>query len=235
LAPARIAPVARNRRGEDHVGNRSRSLARDALLRAKISERFAQDLRREVHLLGVRVRRRLDVRLHVGCGPRRLEGWLNVDGWPQPGVDLVCDLREPLPLRDASCALVYTDHVVDAIDVEFRPPLFREFHRVLKPGGVARIVVPHSGRFADAYVRNDREWFERVSGHDSRGRGLNWVFMSHFHRCLDDFETLSATLKDAGFREVVESSHRGSRIEALRVDTDTPDRILSNLYVEATK
>ncbi|HEY8090302.1 MAG TPA: hypothetical protein VIF09_20715, partial [Polyangiaceae bacterium] len=42
------------------MGNRSRSLARDALLRAKISERFAQDLRREVHLLGVRVRRRLD-------------------------------------------------------------------------------------------------------------------------------------------------------------------------------
>jgi predicted SAM-dependent methyltransferase len=232
------------------VGNRTRSLAIDALHKARISERFAQDLRREVHLLGVRLRRRLDpvwrareaqlrdrddVRLHVGCGPRHLDGWLNVDGWPQPGVDLVCDLREPLPLRDASCALVYTDHVVDAIDVEFRPPLFREFHRVLKPGGVARIVVPHSGRFAAAYVRNDREWFERVSGHDSRGRGLNWIFMNQFHRCLDDFETLSATLKDAGFREVAESTHRGSRLEALRVDTDAPDRILSNLYVEATK
>ena len=52
------------------------------------------------------------------------------------------DLRMGIPFDAGSFDVVYHSHFLEHIDQQFAPGLLRECHRVLKPGGVLRVVVP---------------------------------------------------------------------------------------------
>ena len=113
---------------------------------------------------------------------------------------------------------------------------FENALRLLKPRGVLRLVGPGCAQFADAYSRRDIEWFRRVlPGTRNLAEGLNDIFKNHFHRFIDDFESLACELKAQGFAQVEESFHLSSRLPELRVDLDEPTRIPGNLYLEARK
>jgi len=62
------------------------------------------------------------------------------------------DLRKGIPFPDASADAVYHSHVLEHIDREAVPAFLAEVHRVLKPGGVHRIVVPDLELQARAYL-----------------------------------------------------------------------------------
>lgn len=207
----------------------------------------------EVHLGLVRVRRRVDprvrakdrvlsemtgVKLHYGCGSRILAGWLNIDGWASPGIDFVTDLRQPLPLADRSCRLIFSEHVFEHIDRPFRVGVLRDFLRVLEPDGILRLVVPDVEQFVEAYRRRDIEWFDTVfdtvsvSGANS-AEGLNNVFLTHSHRFIDDFESLSALFREAGFTRIQRSKLNESGEPKLRIDNDQQSRAICSLYIEA--
>jgi predicted SAM-dependent methyltransferase len=180
--------------------------------------------------------RMTNVKLHFGCGPRILPGWVNIDGWSFPGVDFVADLRQPLPFADATCRLIFTEHVFEHVDVDFRLPVLRELLRVLQPGGILRIVVPDCAQFAHAYLKQDNAWFRIALGQPtSAAEGLNTVFNLHTHRFIDDWESLSATLREAGFSDVEHSSFNASAIPELKIDNDAPSRAPQSLYVEARR
>ena len=51
------------------------------------------------------------VRLNLGSGGRARPGWMNLD--LDRGGELRLDLRRPLPLPDASCAEIYSEHVLE--------------------------------------------------------------------------------------------------------------------------
>src|SRR4029079_16671792 len=67
---------------------------------------------------------------------------IGLDSAPIPGVDVVADMRAGLPFRDSSLAGVYAYHVLEHFD-DFIG-MMEEIWRVLRPGGVARIKVPHA-------------------------------------------------------------------------------------------
>jgi predicted SAM-dependent methyltransferase len=225
-------------------------MARAVIKGGPVPLRVFQEVRSEVHLAGVRLSRRVslrarasarallqmnNVKLHFGCGPRILPGWVNIDGWRFHGVDFVTDLRQPLPFADATCRLIFTEHVFEHIDVEFRLPVLRELRRVLEPGGTLRIVVPDCAQFANAYLARDDAWFHTALGQPAGAEGLNMVFTMHTHRFIDDWESLSATLREAGFSHVEHSSFNASEIPELRVDNEAPSRPPVSLYVEARR
>jgi len=96
------------------------------------------------------------IRLDIGCGKlnsgkikiyRRYLGkyipkdYLGVDIVQLPGVDIVCDIEKGLPFKDESVNEIICIHVLE--HVENLESVMKEFHRVLKPGGVIRIWVPH--------------------------------------------------------------------------------------------
>jgi predicted SAM-dependent methyltransferase len=231
--------------------SRAKGMARSVIKDGPVPLRFIQDVRAEAHLAGVRFSRHAspgmrakerallrmnDVKLHFGCGPRILSGWVNIDGWRFPGVDFVTDLRQPLPFADATCRLIFTEHVFEHIDADFRLPVLRELLRVLQPGGALRIVVPDCEQFVNAYITRDNAWFQTTLGWPVGGaEGLNRLFTLHTHRVIDDWESLSATLRKAGFSHVERSSFNASATPELRIDHNASSRVPQSLYVEAQR
>jgi predicted SAM-dependent methyltransferase len=54
------------------------------------------------------------MKLHLGCGEIRLDGWVNIDARDTPAVDAVCDLTELSSVAPPqSCDAIYACHVLE--------------------------------------------------------------------------------------------------------------------------
>ena len=83
------------------------------------------------------------IRLNIGCGAKKRDGYLGVDIRPIPGiVDIVCDVgSQKLPLPDKSVRSIYSIHAFEHIqDIIF---LMNEMWRVMEWDGRLEIHVPH--------------------------------------------------------------------------------------------
>src|SRR5262249_18741723 len=90
--------------------------------------------------------------MNVGCGPFPLDGFCNIDyGWA-PGV-VSWDITRNFPLPSQCLKGIYTEHCLEHISFEECKGVLQEFHRLLKPGGVARIVVPDAEVYCSLYMQ----------------------------------------------------------------------------------
>jgi len=91
--------------------------------------------------------------VNVGCGAIFHPDWINLDSAPAaPGVR-ACDARGGLPFADASVDGVYHAHMLEHLEAEDARKFLAECHRILRPGGVVRVVVPDLEGIAQAYLR----------------------------------------------------------------------------------
>ena len=232
-------------------------LGRWLIPRLPINRELFQTLRFEANAYACVVRNRLSpayhrkvrglrsergLSLNVGSGGRGLANWVNVDAVRHPmDQTLTCDIRRGLPLSDGSVARIMAEHVIEHIN--FRqdlPAVLREFHRVLQPGGLLRIVVPDGRRFAEAYVRDDRRLWAALgldplpSDMPTPMAMLNHVFrQGGEHQFAYDFDTLRWALASAGFADIRQCSHGESSDPLLAIDRE--EHAPYSLYVEARK
>jgi predicted SAM-dependent methyltransferase len=182
--------------------------------------------------------------LHLGCGDHLMEGWVNVDARPDPW-RLTMRLPDGLErFRDGTAQFIYASHMLEHITYPTEARAFvEECHRILVPGGARRILVPGIQKIIEAYVRNDRAFFEiQASLHPS------WCVtkLDHLmyalqqdgeHKYGYDFERVRNLLAGV-FDDVVESDYNESTFPELRVDyravKDNHGRYLS-LYIDAIK
>lgn len=102
----------------------------------------------------------------LGCGPNKVSGALGMDVRAIVGVNVVCDVEEPLPLRTNSVDVVWLRHVIEHIHNLIG--LMEEVYRVSRPGGTVEVVVPYytsRGAFRDPthvrYITEDTfQYFE---------------------------------------------------------------------------
>jgi len=83
------------------------------------------------------------LRLNLGCGKVKMEGFVSVDCISFPGVEVVADLMDTWPWKDNSVTEVHASHVVEHFDAMQRVHFINELYRVLIPGGKATIICPH--------------------------------------------------------------------------------------------
>lgn len=80
-------------------------------------------------------------KLNLGCGTDIMEGWVNLDIAALPGVDVVHDIQKsPLPFADDSFDEILCNDVLEHVEYA---PVLKEIARILAPGGVVHIRVPH--------------------------------------------------------------------------------------------
>ncbi|HEY2797839.1 MAG TPA: methyltransferase domain-containing protein [Thermoanaerobaculia bacterium] len=176
-------------------------------------------------------------RLHLGAGDHRLEGWLNADLLGSSAVDLRADCAGPLPFRDGAVAFIHCEDLLEHLDLAGGKTLLAECFRILKPGGVLRLLTPDLERLIHSvYERRDprhlRWCADRLSA-DGPCEALNMhLRMNGEHRFVYDSSRLREVLGGLGFSVRRVRWNRSSHPE-LRF-LDLRDFGL-NLFLEATK
>jgi len=92
--------------------------------------------------------------LNLGCGNCFHRDWVNVDFAACADGVLKHDLRTPLPFGDSTFSVIYHSHVLEHFARADARRFLSECHRVLKPGGIHRVVVPDLETIARLYLKN---------------------------------------------------------------------------------
>jgi predicted SAM-dependent methyltransferase len=223
-------------------------------------------------------------RLNLGCGPNAPAGWLNVDGswnaWlsnhrhlrkaletarlisANQGAQwkvrpIVHDLRKHLPFRENSFSAIYASHVLEHLYLADAQRLLSECKRILKSGGVLRLVVPDLHSMVLDYLKKKNgdhiTLFEKASAADHLNERLrfrspaspqgNFLFKFyaiskdfHSHKWMYDSASLARYLELAGFEKISEKDFLSSDIPGIE-EVEDPERVLdgAGICIEGKK
>lgn len=174
--------------------------------------------------------------IQYGCGLAAPEGWVNFDSSPRlrfermPGVGAVAarlgkrlfpeniaygDIVRGLPAPDGSADAVYASHVLEHLSRTDVVVALANTYRILKPGGVFRLIVPDlhwrvtrylADRAAGDAAASERFVASTHMGLVNRPRGpmgiLRAAYGSKGHRWFYDEASMRTLLAEAGFVEL---------------------------------
>ena len=82
------------------------------------------------------------MKLNIGCGNERIEGYLGVDKFRCDAADYICDIEnEKLPFEDNTITDIILDNVIEHFyDI---PKVINELVRVSRKGTIIKIMTPH--------------------------------------------------------------------------------------------
>ncbi len=190
-----------------------------------------------------------NLRVNVGAGANGRDGWVNLDAFPGPGVTSRHDCRWSLPFPDKSVEMLFSEHFLEHLERSVEVPRFLdEVHRVLKPRGVVRLIVPDVELYLRAYCARDWDTLSRIRPlHGRRDRWFDVEYetpleMAQFvmrqlpaepHQYGYDAETLTLALSESGFTDIQRRDFGESGLDGLALDL--PERASESLYLEATR
>ncbi|MBT9444345.1 MAG: methyltransferase domain-containing protein [Hyphomonadaceae bacterium] len=179
-----------------------------------------------------------NVRVHIGSHVQAPPDWINFDasptlrlqrlplvggflhrlsGMPDRFPDAVRygDITKGLPFEDGSVSAVYASHVLEHLSFEDFYAALEETRRILRPGGVFRLIVPdlagRARRYLAAHEKGDAAAAERfmretLLGRVSRPKSLKArakaLFGNEVHLWMWDEPSMQAALTAVGFADV---------------------------------
>jgi predicted SAM-dependent methyltransferase len=148
-------------------------------------------------------------RLNMGCGKKKKVGYLNVDVDAAVKPDIVVLLGPSLPFASGTFSLIEAYHVVEHVYPWVSSGIFKEFWRILKPGGKVAIECPNIEAACGWLFQNSDYGPDSQMGMWAIYGDPNPENQLHMHKWGYTPVTLSACLKQAGFvgikREVPET------------------------------
>lgn len=139
------------------------------------------------------------------------------------------DIVKGLPIPDRSADGIYASHVLEHLSLDEFWIALRNTFRLLKPGGIFRLVVPDLESRARQYLakleNGDAEansWFMRtgMNGVEHRNNSLEtWarsIFGNTAHLWMWDERSMTAALEKMGYTEIRRCRFNDSRDDAFR-------------------
>lgn len=175
-------------------------------------------------------------RLHWGCGSTRPAGWVNADRQSGAGIDISCDIRDGLPIDDDTFDYAVSVHALQEVPLDELVAVLRELRRVLRSGGVLRLVLPDARKAIDAYLAGNADHFLVP---DEDARSLGGKFVTHIlwyghSRTMFTTDFIVELLEDAGYSRV-EVCGFNQTASAYSGIVELDNRPEESLYVEAVK
>lgn len=181
-------------------------------------------------------------KLHLGCGSRHVNGWLNID---VRGSDFDVDLANlPLPWKDDCFESVVSQQVIEHLDLRLElVPLLRDLFRMAKSGAELWLCCPDLEKACRAYAVDHGLTLYQ----DALTRGgivlpegmpvqhyINDLFhQDGSHKNLYDLELMTWALESAGFS----NCERVTEGEMLNRFSEFPPRRddVQSIYIRAIK
>ncbi len=124
--------------------------------------------------------------LDLGCGTDK-KGNLGLDRFRTSQVDILADINLDFPFKNNSIDKIIANHVLEHSENLIKT--MEEIHRVLKPGGIIEIAVPHAtslNAFADPTHKNFFTVF--TMNYFTKGSELNYYSNARFEIKKRTFE-----------------------------------------------
>jgi predicted SAM-dependent methyltransferase len=152
-------------------------------------------------------------KLHIGCGDRRLDGWLNSDFMPPTRDIFQLDATRVFPFPDSSFHFVYSEHMIEHISYTAGENMLAECYRVLKAGGRLRIATPnlafliqlygdHKSSLQEDYVAWAQQSFVPFPTNCPDAFVINNFVRAWDHQFIYDEGALIEAIQNAGFHSV---------------------------------
>lgn len=123
--------------------------------------------------------------LNLGCGKHfsRTPEWTNINFASTGKGVIVHNLLEGIPCESNSFDFVYHSHLLEHFSREDGEKFIIECLRVLKPGGILRIVVPDLERIAKNYISLLEEGLQRPEDEKIRSN-YEWMMLEMFDQTV---------------------------------------------------
>jgi predicted SAM-dependent methyltransferase len=133
------------------------------------------------------------MKLHLGCGTKHIEGYINIDIRYLPGVDEVNNVKFLRNYKSNSVTEIYASHVLEHFGRWEYKNVLKRWFEILEPGGVLKLAVPDFESITDYYNRTKD--LKSLIGMMYGGQDYD----ENFHHIIFDFNTLSKDLIEIGF------------------------------------
>lgn len=213
----------------------------------------------------------VELKLNIGCGPGgQLEGYINIDNSPSillgkfsaikkslwalriideskfvadwSGV-IRCDVSKGIHYSNDTVDKIYSSHLIEHLPRDKGVIFIRECYRILKHGGVMRLVVPDLLFHAEQYVETTRELISREeipSDRKIHDTFLNTIYGAYLnkrrygaeHYYMYDLPTLVSILKNSGFNNINKCEFREGADDELASFDSRPNE---SLHLECIK
>jgi predicted SAM-dependent methyltransferase len=139
------------------------------------------------------------VKLNLGCGCNKIEGFINIDKMKSDAVDLILDIScNSLPFQSSSVDAIVCFHTLEHIEKRHHFFIFKEIHRVLKRNSTFLLSFPEFSAVAKNWLCNylgKRSFWEATI----YGRQLH---EGDYHVCAMDKVEVRRQLQECGFYDV---------------------------------
>jgi len=181
------------------------------------------------------------VMINLGSGHWKFDGWVNVDLDLGSRPDVCADLSAGLPFCDLCADFMHSEDFIDQLTLEQAARFLRECHRILKHGGVIRVLTPDVEQLARMYLHEPEAlkalWRDHVGvplEYGTAAEILNLGMRFAGHTFLYDAETFARLAADCGFRAERVSFQDSAFPELRGHDLRSPDDAIS-LYHDCHK
>jgi predicted SAM-dependent methyltransferase len=142
------------------------------------------------------------MKLNLGCGTNKLDGFINIDGHADSKPDVVLDIsQDVLPYIAGTVDEVVLFHCIEHIPEKCHDWVLGEIHRVLKPGGKFLVSYPEFITCSNCYSSNykgQRDFFKAtIYGRQSHPGDA--------HVALMDTKFFTTRLRRLGFNNIMSS------------------------------
>lgn len=174
------------------------------------------------------------MKMNWGCGGDLRGNWINVDRDDYQDRAIRHDITDgPLPFEAECYDLIVANHSLQALGWFDLPHALSEFHRVLAPGGVLRVIVPDVLAGFAAHARLDRDWFPNEEEETTAEAFSRWLTWGGSNLTCFTGESLYWCLTKAGFR--AERVSFGDTLSTVPEACDLDSRPNESIFMDGVK